>query len=107
MKKENRLRKNHDFQKIINSKNSVVSKYLVIYYRENNLSKLRVGISVSKKFINAVGRNKLRRQVRSIMDELSIYNMGFDIVLILRKPFINNDFLFQKQSIKKLMQRIT
>lgn len=106
MKKINRLRKNHDFQRIINSKKSKVSKHLVVYYLPNKFDKLQVGISISKKFINAVGRNKLRRQVRSIMDQVANYNLAYDVVLIIRKPFMDANYKTQKDSIDKLFKRM-
>ncbi len=40
------------------------------------------------------------------MDEISIYDKGFDVVIILRKPFMKANFKDQKNSIEKLMQRI-
>ena len=106
MKKDNRLRKNHDFQRIINSKQSLVSKHLVVYYLPNNLGKMQVGISISKKFANAVGRNKLRRQVRAILDVIDPFDKPMDIVIILRKPFLKDDFNSKLESLKQLLKRI-
>lgn len=106
MKKENRLRKNHDFQRIINSKKSVVSKHLVVYYLPNKLNRMQVGISVSKKFANAVGRNKLRRQVRAILDDVNMFDKPVDVVVILRKPFMNASYIDKMNSLKDLLQRI-
>ena len=106
MKKENRLRKNHDFQRIINSKKSEVSKHLVVYYQPNTFNKMRVGISVSKKFANAVGRNRLRRQVRAILDDVNIFNRSLDVVVIMRKPFMTATYNEKIQSLNKILKRI-
>lgn len=106
MKKENRLRKNHQFQKIISRKEMFVSKYLVLYYKENNLKTARIGISVSKKFANAVGRNKQRRQVRAILDTINPFNKPYDLVIIVRKPFIEADFETKRNSLTKLIERL-
>lgn len=109
MKKINRLRKNHDFQRVINSKNSLVSKHLVIYFIKNKTNETRIGISISKKFMNAVGRNKIRRQVRSILDDpenKDIWNKSYDVVLIIRKPFISANYSEKLLVINKLMKRI-
>ena len=106
MQKINRLRKNREFQKVINSKNSIVSKNLVVYFIKNNMQQTRFGISISKKFINAVGRNKVRRQVREILDKLNYYNKSLDIVLIIRKPLINADFNTKLESITKSLQKV-
>ena len=106
MKRENRLRKNYDFQRIINSRKSVVSKFLVIYYLPNSEQKNRVGISISKKFANAVGRNKVRRQVRSILDAHYKFDKPLDMVIMVRKPFINSEFTKKEEEFKKILERI-
>lgn len=106
MQKKNRLRKNHEFQKIIQKNKSEISKYLVIYFSKNNLGYTRIGISVSKKFINAVGRNKIRRQVRAIMDNINNFNKSLDVVLIVRKPFITTSYAKKFSAIKETWERI-
>jgi ribonuclease P protein component len=106
MKKENRLRKNHEFQKVISNNKIILNKYLVIYYLNNKTKKLRVGISVSKKFINAVGRNKLKRQVRSILTIIDDFSKSLDLVIILRKPFLKISFNDKKKIIEKILRRI-
>lgn len=106
MKKENTLRKNHEFQEIILENKSVVNDYLVVYYSPNDLDRLRVGISISKKFINAVGRNKIKRQVRNILDNINYFSKPFDLVMILRKPFLKITFLEKEKIIKDTLKRI-
>ena len=106
MKKENRLRKNHDFQRVIGSRKSKVSKHAILYFQPNNFNKMRIGISVSKKFINAVGRNGVRRQVRAILDEAKQFHKSLDVVLIVRKPFIKAPYAFKKETIIKLLKGI-
>ena len=66
MKKEYRIKKNEEFQKIIRQKKSIVHSKFVIYFRKND-EHLRIGISVSKKLGNAVVRNKIKRQIRMMI----------------------------------------
>ena len=106
MKKENILRKNYEFQKTISENKSFFNDYLVIYYLPNDFNRLRVGISISKKFVNAVSRNKLKRQVRSILDNINYFSKPFDLVIILRKPFLKITFLEKKKMIKEMLKRI-
>ena len=47
------LKKNRDFQLVYKTGTSYVNKYLVMYARENQLGKNRIGISVSKKVGNS------------------------------------------------------
>ena len=106
MKKGYRLRKNHEFQKVISSRKSEVSKHLVIYYLPNNKKRTQYGISVSKKFTNAVGRNKLRRQVRAMLDRIDLFKKSLDVVIILRKPFMTSRYEVKKASLEKILKRI-
>jgi len=106
MKKLNILRKNHLFQSVINSKQQVVTKAVVLYH-VNNDSSLRIGISISKKFANAVKRNRHRRQVRHILDELNLWDQyQKDVVLIIRKPFLTMEHPKQLKAIKSAFERL-
>ena len=53
------LKKNRDFQLVYKTGTSYVNKYLVMYARENQLGKNRIGISVSKKVGHSVVRHRL------------------------------------------------
>ena len=69
MKKEYRLLKNEDFQRVINKKRSYASKSFILYYDDNNLDHIRLGITVSSKYGGAVARNKAKRQVRMMAQQ--------------------------------------
>ena len=104
MTKNQIVKKNHEFQKILKNK-SISSETLVLYFKPNDKT-LRVGISVSKKFLGAVGRNKQRRHVREILTKLEIWNKPYDCVLILRKKFLNLTFKNKEDELKKIFERI-
>ncbi len=106
MKKQFRLLKNRDFQKVINGKKQVVNNSLIIYYKSNKLDHIRVGLSVSKKFGNAVVRNLTRRQIRSILRTKDIQNLKYDIVIIVRQGFINANYTKQEEEINKIFERL-
>ena len=99
------VRKNHEFQSIINTRDQTVTKFIVLYKKENN-SGLRVGISISKKFANAVNRNKYRRKVKSILDNLGLWDKKLDVVLIVRKPFMQLSFEEMQKKIKSIFERV-
>jgi len=106
MKRENRIRKNKDFKEIISKRKIVKSNELVIYYNKNNLSKTRIGISVSSKLGNAVIRNRIKRQIKAMINELIDLNKPMDYVIIAREGFKNNDFEKNMNSLKKLLTEI-
>ena len=111
MEKSLRLRKNEQFQEVIKSKKSVVNDSFVVYYKLNDLSNVRIGISVSKKLGKAVVRNKIKRQVRMMARGVFDEDENIDYIIIVRKKYLNYsyqenleklDFLHNK--IKKRME---
>lgn len=105
MKKKNVLKKNHQFQYVIKKKRSLNNKYLVIYYYPNKLELNRYGISISKKFANAVMRNYYRRKVRMILSDVDS-NHSVDMVIIVRKPFLDLKHKDMEEQLLKLMKKV-
>ena len=70
MKKLFIVRHQQDFDRIIKKGNRKKNDIFIIYSEKNNLPYARYGISVGKKLGNAVYRNKKKRQIRSIIDNL-------------------------------------
>jgi len=65
---------------------SNANRLLVMYIRENQLEKNRIGISVSKKVGNSIVRHRLTRLIRESyrLNEQS-FLIGLDIVVIARE----------------------
>ena len=105
MKKEYRIKKNEDFQKIIKKKKSVANRQFVVYYDQNN-DHLRVGISVSKKLGNAVVRNKIKRQIRMMVQQVFDKNQKMDFIIIVRYDFLNHSYQDNLKSLISLYNKI-
>ena len=85
MKNYHSLRNNREFQMVYNEGNSKANRYLVLYYRKNDLEYNRLGISVSKKVGNSVVRHRITRLVReSYRLNESLFKKNLDIVVIAR-----------------------
>ena len=110
MKREFRLLKNYDFQKVIQAKKSAVNKSFVVYKLKNDQNKMRVGISISKKYGCAVLRNRAKRQVREMVKDMFDFSLPVDVVIIIRKEFINRTFQKNTEELnyiyKKLIEKV-
>lgn len=105
MKKLYRVKKSEDFQKIIRHKKSVANAKFVIYYMVNE-SHLRVGISGSKKLGNAVVRNKIKRQVRMMAQEVFDKEQKMDFIIIVRNKFLRSSYEENIKDLKYLYNKI-
>ena len=106
MQKNNVVRKNWEFQDIIQSRKQHVSKSIILYYKKNKSGSSRIGISISKKFLGAVGRNRIKRQTRAALDEVNKWDLSYDMVLIVRKRYIDLPYEDKVKEIKKILERL-
>lgn len=106
MKKRYRLRNNADFEKVYKYGKSVTCKNLVLKYRRVDFSLLRIGFSVSKKYGNAVMRNKIRRQLKDIVYKRILkIKSGYDMIFLVRKDSKNAAFEELVQEVDRLLKR--
>ena len=90
MKKINIVKKSEEFSNIIKKRRGITSKYYIINTEKNNLNIPKFGITFVKKFGNAVTRNKMKRRVKSIIDNnKNIYQNNQNYIIIIKKEAIN------------------
>ncbi len=107
MKKTNVLKDNHLFDKVINNGQKVSnSKYSLFYMDDAELEAFQVGISVGKKTGNAPFRNRQKRVVRAIIDELYPEIKPKQYVLISRKNACQDSYHDQLISLRQLFGRV-
>ena len=84
MKKEYRIKKNQEIESVLIEKNSIASKYFVIYKKENHENvHFRYAISVPKKYGNAVNRNLMKRRIRSVVRDIELVN-DYDFFIVVK-----------------------
>jgi ribonuclease P protein component len=84
LKKDNRIRRNKDFDRVFKTGQSFYGRVLGLKAALNGLEHNRFGILISTKISKkAVIRNLYKRQLRTIIkNELSSLKSGYDVVLI-------------------------
>ena len=91
MKKKNILKKSIDFDRIIKKNKSYKYKDYIIYVEKVEDSTYHFGLSVGKKIGNAVIRNKIKRQLKTIIDKNN-YENGINCIIIVRKGLLEKSF---------------
>ena len=105
MKKKEIIQKSNDFSKIINKNTKVKNKYFSIFYEKNNDTLF--GISIPKKTGNAVIRNKIKRQVKNIIDKNKIHiQKNYNYVIIVKKEIIELSYLKIEEELITLFKKI-
>lgn len=91
MKKINIVKDNRDFNRII--KNNKPFKYhsFILYIERKNDEVYKFGFSTPKKIGSAVTRNRIRRQLKSIVDKNKYYD-NFNCIIIVGKGILNIDY---------------
>ena len=108
MKKAFRIKKNEEFSKLIAKKQSLAYAAYVLYFDHRKEAHARFGISVSKKLGKAIVRNKIKRQLRMmISEEVDFREYPYDVIIIARKSYLENDYLTNKKSLAKALKKVT
>ena len=108
MKKMKTLKKNYEFQNVLNRGKFYIGKQITIYIAKNNQSANKFGIAVSKKTCNAVKRNYIKRKIREnyrlIQEQLK---QGYNIVFLWNKKVSVEQVNFHiiKGDMKKLFTK--
>lgn len=105
MKKKNILKNSRDFTKIIKTTSPYKSKNYILYIERTKEDNYHFGISVSKKIGNAVVRNRIKRQIKNILDEKH-YKNGFNCIIIVRKSLLDLTFNEMRESLFEQIQKL-
>ena len=105
------LSKNEEFKKLLKKKR-VSNKYVTIFFgilENKDNKKLNISFSVKKKMGNAVVRNKIKRRLRSIMNDaykkISI-KLNYSYLVIPNQNMINSEFKNIKETLFQEFKKI-
>ena len=105
------LSKNQDFKNLLKQK-KISNKYLTIYFGkilDKNNKKLNISFVVKKKIGNAVNRNKIKRRLRNIMNEVVKkipLNFNYSYLVIAKTTMLNNKYAIIKKTLLADFKRI-
>lgn len=106
MKKYEIVKKNTDFNDIINTGRCIRNKYYSIYYKDSEDEFPKFGLAVSKKCGNAVDRNKIKRQLRNIIDDnKKLFSIKMNYIIMVRKEILNLSYLQMEEQLINLMKK--
>ncbi len=106
MKKYEIVKKNTDFNDIINTGKFLKNKYYNIYYKDSDNDFPKFGLAVSKKCGNAVERNKLKRQLRFIIDNnKDLFLSKRSYIVMVRKSIVDISFREMEDALVSLVRK--
>ena len=105
------LSKNEDFKSLLNGK-KISNKYLTIFFKSlsgKSNKYLNISFVAQKKLGNAVKRNKIKRKLRNIMNQIlkiSKINLNYSYIFIAKKNIIDAKFSEVKKIILEDYKKI-
>ena len=105
MNKQQRIKKNKEFQQIFKKGKSFANRQFIVYVLKSDQPEFRLGLSVSKKVGNAVTRNRIKRYIRQTFLELKDdLKPDADYVIIARQQAAEMDFHESKKSLEHVLR---
>jgi ribonuclease P protein component len=94
VKKINIVKESKDFEKAIHKGKFYKNQLYIIYIINNDNNYYRFGISVGKKISNkAIERNKLKRQLKNIIDKnKNLYQNNQDYIIIMKRSCLEKNY---------------
>lgn len=97
LRPQERIRKRKDFLFLYKKGKRYRGKYFNLIYLSNDFSFSRIAVIVSKKVGNAVKRNKIKRQMRTLFRRnKSLLKAPLDIIIIAKKEILGSSWLTLK-----------
>lgn len=106
MLKNDVLRNDKDFSIIYSKGKSLGDRYLVLFYKKNNLPYNRRAFLASKKVGNSVKRNRAKRLIRESYKEIAPFiSQGYDLIFIARNTIENKKLIDVYNSMNSVLKR--
>lgn len=105
--REDRLRRETDFERVRSRGRSWSSRLVVVIVLPNDLGRNRYGFAAGKRLGNAVRRNRAKRVLREVVRDLqSSLAQGYDMVFIARNAFVpETSYAAAREQVEGLLKR--
>ncbi len=105
MKKIEVVKDQREFDSIIKTSPFEKNKYFLLYNKESDVNFPRFGIAVGTKVGNAVTRNRLKRQIRAIIDKnKKLFSNHRDYIIIVKRNCLEISFHEMEQNLISLIK---
>lgn len=106
MKKFETIKLHDEFDDIIHTGSYVKNNLYIIYNKDGKKDFTRFGIAVGKKLGHAVSRNKVKRQVRMIINEnKKLFKNNKDYIIIVKKNVLDVSYEEMNNSFRNLLEK--
>ena len=108
MRKMKTLKKNYEFQNVLNKGKFYIGKQITIYIMPSREDTNCIGIAISSKAYHAVKRNEIKRKIRESYRMLAKnLKQGYHIVFLWNKkvPIEQLDFHIISQDMKSIFSK--
>ena len=105
------LSKNEDFKNLL-KKEKISNKYVTVFFgilENKNKKRLNISFVTKKKIGNAVKRNKIKRRLRNIINDLVkkiSVNFNYSYLVIAKPTMLNNDYTNIKETLFQELKKI-
>ena len=105
MKRIEMIKDKNTFNNIIKKAKFKKNDYFIIYNNENEINNTRFGIAINKKYGHAVDRNRIKRQVRAIIDNnRNLFQKGNNYIIMVRKSCQEAKFSTLEMALTELLK---
>ena len=102
------LSRNEDFKSLLKGK-KISNKYLTIFFKvlsDKSTNNLNISFVAQKKLGNAVIRNKVKRRLKNIMNNIIKINLKYSYLFIAKKSILDGNFFDIKETILEDLKKI-
>jgi ribonuclease P protein component len=105
------LSKNKEFKNLLKKK-KLSNKYVTIFYGildNKNIRKLNISFVTKKKIGNAVKRNKIKRRLKNIINDVIKkipIKFGYSYLVIAKPTMLNNEYTNIKETLFQSFEKI-